>query len=325
MGVIIEKPGLLTTVQDLGRSGYQRDGIMVSGAMDTLSMRLANILVGNDDGEAVLEVTLIGPTLVFTIDTFIAITGAHISPMINQIPIQMHRPIFVKSGDKLTFGTIQSGCRSYVAFKGGIHVPKLLGSRSTHLTAKFGGLNGGPLTRNAILTIKSFDYRNVPIHKWRLSSYYQQIVFNQDPIRFIKGRQYHLFKEESKRNFTTSTYILSKDANRIGYRFNGPELLLTNQQEMLTEGVTFGSVQVPANGKPIILMADRQPTGGYPKIAQIIACDLPRLAQLKPGDSVSFSEISMKQAQALAYEREKELKALRKIILNIWKECINKC
>jgi antagonist of KipI len=319
MGVIIQKPGLLSTIQDLGRKGYQRDGIMVSGAMDLLSMRLANILIGNDESEAVLEVTLIGPSLHFTIDSIISITGGKLSPLLNQIPVSMNKAIFVKKGDKLEFGPLQNGFRSYIAFKGGIKVEKVLESKSTHLSAGFGGLKGRALIKGDILPVVNFNKQLISKINWQLSPIFNRLLFSSEPIRFIKGHQFELFDEESVKSFSSSLFTLTKEANRIGYRFQGPVLRLTKQQEILTEGVTFGSVQVPSNGQPIILMADRQTTGGYPKIAQIISVDLPRLAQLKPGDSISFTEVSLKEAQQLSLDRENEIRAIRKIILEKWK------
>ncbi|WP_442594059.1 biotin-dependent carboxyltransferase family protein [Neobacillus sp. D3-1R] len=320
MGVIVKKPGLLTTVQDLGRTGYQRDGIMVSGVMDTLSMKLANILIGNKETEAVLEITLIGPTLIFSVNTLISICGGNFSPTINGIPVAMYKPLIVQKGDTLEFGTVQQGSRCYIAFKGGIPVQKVLGSKSTCIPAKFGGFNGRPLLKNDLLPIKDFSISPNRKLNWRISSNFSQLLFKEEPIRFIKGRQHALFTEESIKTFKTKSFILTKDSNRMGFRLQGPDLTLRKQQEMITEGVAFGSVQVPANGQPIILMADRQTTGGYPKIAQVIQADLPRLAQLNIGDSISFSEVTLVEAQQLALQQHYEIQVLKKIILAKWKE-----
>ncbi|MHC0035653.1 5-oxoprolinase subunit C family protein [Pseudoneobacillus sp. C159] len=316
MGALIEKPGLLTTVQDLGRFGYQRDGIIVSGPMDSLSMRLANILVGNSEKDAVLEITLIGPTILFLVDTIIAICGGDLSPTINNNFCNLNKPLIVKKGDCLAFGPNKKGSRCYIAFKGGINVNKVLGSRSTCLPARFGGFNGRPLEKGDRLPIKQTIQEITS--NWRLSPRFKNILFNRDPIRFIKGRHYHLFTNESLHKFQASAFTVTKDANRIGYRLLGPELNLLKPQELLTEGVTFGSVQVPANGQPIILMADHQTTGGYPKIAQICSVDLPRLAQLKPGDDIYFTEISFQKAQLLVIEREKELSLIKRMVTEKW-------
>ncbi|HLO11841.1 MAG TPA: biotin-dependent carboxyltransferase family protein [Pseudoneobacillus sp.] len=319
MGVMVYKPGLLSTVQDLGRYGYQQDGIIVSGAMDSFSMRLANLLVGNEDNDAVLEVTLIGPSLHFLVDSVIAICGGNLSPTINQIPISLNKPILVKKGDQVEFGPVKYGCRCYIAFKGGIHVKKVLGSNSTCLPAGFGGFNGRPLTKGDVLPIKTIHFKFPLKLNWQVSTHFNSFLFSDKPIRYLKGRQYDLFTEESRYQFKTSPFILTKDSNRMGFRIEGTNLKLTNQQEMLTEGVTFGSVQIPASGQPIILMADRQTTGGYPKIAQVISTDLPRLAQLKPGDHIYFTEISLLEAQQLAYKAENELRILRKMMMQKWK------
>lgn len=319
MGVIVQKPGLLTTIQDLGRYGYQRHGIMVSGVMDTFSMKLANILVGNDEKEAVLEITLMGPTLHFLVDSIISISGANLSPTINGAPVSMYQPLIVKQGDTLEFGAVQYGSRSYIAFKGGIQVNKVLGSKSTCLSAKFGGFDGRALLKEDILPISNFSVISEKKLNWRLSPYFKQLLFSTDSIRFIKGRQYHLFTGDSQKILQSASYSLTKDSNRMGYRFEGPELRLSIQQEIVTEGVAFGSVQVPANGQPIILMADRQTTGGYPKIAQIISVDLPRLAQLKTADSITFSEVTIQEAQQLALQQQNEIRVLIKIIKDKWK------
>jgi antagonist of KipI len=320
MGVTVLKSGLLTTVQDLGRYGYQRSGIIVSGAMDSLSLRLANLLVGNEFFEACLEVTLIGPTLRFEKDCIIAICGGNFSPSINKEEISLNKPILVRKGDHLEFGQPRYGSRCYIAFKGGLQIEPVLSSRSTDLPAKFGGLNGRALQKGDELPLLNFPYKkNINTFNWKLSSYFYSKLFNNNPVRFIKGRQYHLFNNDSINQFHSASFYLTKDTNRMGYRMDGPSLYLINQEEFLTEGVAFGTVQVPANGKPIILMADRQTTGGYPKIAQVISTDLPRLAQLRPGDSIRFVEVSILEAQQLALYRENELKALQKIISEKWK------
>jgi antagonist of KipI len=319
MGVTVLKAGLLTTVQDLGRYGYQRAGIIVSGAMDSLSLRLANLIVGNEFLAAGLEITLIGPSLRFEVDSIIAICGGNFTPTINKEEISLNKPIYVKKGDHLEFGQPKYGTRCYISFKGGIQIEQVLGSRSTCLPAKFGGLNGRALQTGDKLPLVDLSFNNSVKINWKLSFYYNSLLFNTEPIRVLKGRQYHLFDDESMKLFHTASFSLTKDMNRMGYRMDGPALRLINQQELLTEGVAFGTVQVPPNGQPIILMADRQTTGGYPKIAQVISADLPRLAQLKPGDSINFVEVSIFEAQKLALNRENELKALRKIIFEKWK------
>lgn len=319
MGVSVLKPGLLTTVQDLGRCGYQRAGLIVSGAMDSMSFCLANLLVGNEFHCAGLEVTLIGPSLRFKVDSIIAICGGNFYPTINKKAISLNKPIFVRKGDYLEFGQPEYGSRCYIAFRGGIQVETVLGSKSTCLPANFGGHYGRALQKGDELQLIDFPNKNSNKPSWKLSDYFDSLLFNKEPIRFMKGRQYHLFDDESINLFHTASFCVTKDTNRMGYRLEGPSLHLQKQQELLTEGVAFGTVQVPANGQPIILMADRQTTGGYPKIAQVISADLPRLAQLKTGDSINFVEVSILEAQQLALNRENELQALRKIIFEKWK------
>ncbi|WP_108669154.1 biotin-dependent carboxyltransferase family protein [Peribacillus acanthi] len=320
MGVKVNKPGLLTTVQDMGRYGYQRDGIIVSGSMDLLSHRLANLLVGNDENEAALEVTQIGPSLQFLTNSLIAISGGDLSPTLNNHSISLNKPFFVEKGDILAFGKALIGCRCYIAFKGGILVEKILGSKSTCLPARFGGFDGRPLLKGDVLPIVDVKFKEAPKINWLLSPNYSNNLFENQPIRFIRGRQYDYFDKGSIALLQSSSFTVTKDSNRMGFRLQGPQLHLLKKQELVTEGVTFGTVQIPSNGQPIILMADRQTTGGYPKIAQIITTDLPRLAQRKPGDFITFKEISLDHAHQLALQQENEIRSLKKIILAKWKE-----
>jgi antagonist of KipI len=317
MGVRVNKPGLLTTVQDLGRFGHQKSGIIVSGAMDTLSIRLANLLVGNKGSDAALEVSLFGPTLTFEVDSVISICGANLSPTLNGVSISLNKPISTRRGDILEFGQPLLGGRCYIAFKGGIGVEPVLASRCTCLPAGFGGFKGRALQKGDFLPITQAKTKNKL--NWKLSSYFDSLLFSREPIRILKGIHYDLFDPKSKHVLTSETFTMTKDANRMGFRLEGQPLHLMNQQELLTEGVTFGTVQVPANGHPIILMADRQTTGGYPKIAQIASVDLPRVAQLQMGESISFVMISVDEAQKLLMERENALQALQKVISAKWK------
>lgn len=310
----ILKQGLLTTIQDLGRFGFQKYGVIASGAMDHLSHRLANILVGNSESEATIEMTIIGPTIQFEKDCVIAICGADFNPLLNGNLIAMWKPLMVSKGSILEIGTVNRGCRGYLAVSGGFAIETILNSKSTYLRGKMGGFNGRPLQENDQITFgqagKSIKVNN----NWRPTT---KLVPNLSPtklIRVIKGRQHERFNEESKHAFFTTPYEVTINSDRMGFRLTGSKLSLKQPEEMISEGVSFGTIQVPIEGNPIILMADCQTTGGYPKIAQVVTVDLPHLAQAKPGDTIRFTEISHEEAQRLYLRRESIIKIMKKAI-----------
>ncbi|WP_071393974.1 5-oxoprolinase subunit C family protein [Bacillus tuaregi] len=322
----IIKPGLLTTIQDLGRFGYQKYGIITSGAMDSLSHRLANILVGNEESTATIEITLLGPIIQFKEDTLIAICGGNLSPSISNQPVRMWRPVFVKKGAVLKFGQPHSGCRAYLAIAGGFSIPTIMDSSSTYLRANLGGFQGRPLREGDLLhTVKKPDptYKllakwhnkenQAPFieAKWSISSQLIPKIEHFPVIRFITGRQTVLFTKESQEILSTGSFQITPQSDRMGYRLNGPPLELDKSVEILSEAVTFGTIQVPADGNPIILMADRQTTGGYPKIGEIASVDLSLLAQAKPLDTIHFKNISLEEAQLLLLEQESKIKQLK--------------
>jgi antagonist of KipI len=312
MSITVLKPGLLTTIQDLGRTQFQAKGIGTSGALDLYSHRLANWLVGNEEHAATLEITLLGPTLLFQCSSVISICGANLSPTINGILIENGKPLQISTGDILSFSTIRSGSRAYLAVSGGIHSPIVLGSRSTDIRSQIGGYYGRSLQAKDHLRIYSSNLLH-PIH-WKLSPEVHNHVTKKRKVRFTKGKQYDLFTNNSHQDFITSDFHLTKDSNRMGIRLAGPPLKIRDKQELITEGVTHGSVQVPPNGQPIVLLSDRQTTGGYPKIAQIASVDLPYLAQKKPGDIVNFEEITLQESQKL-YVRMNDFMRVQKAII----------
>lgn len=322
MSIQIIQPGLFASVQDLGRYGAQKYGISVSGAMDTLALRIANILVGNPENEATIEVTMYGAKFSFKNDHLIAITGGFLHPVIDGNSAPMWRPILVRKGETLSFQALQSGCRAYIAFAGGLNIPKVMGSKSTYQKAKIGGYQGRALQKGDVITCgeisntmaKTFmNYlkkTNRPF-EWSVQYYHFYQFKKSQLIRVLKGSEYDRFTEKSKRTFVNETFTLTPKSDRLGQHFEGKKLQLKEQFELLSEGVTYGTIQVPASGKPIILMADRQTTGGYPKIAQVITVDLPKLAQLQPGNTVQFQFVSMSEAQQLLFEREKDIEKLK--------------
>lgn len=322
MRVQVIRPGLLTTVQDVGRYGFQKHGVLVSGAMDTFAMRIVNLLVGNAEGAATLEITLRGPTLRFEEPALIAIGGAYLSPKIDGQPVPEWRPVWVRAGSQLTFGAPVAGCRTYLAIAGGIAVPEVLGSRSTFLRGGIGGYAGRALAAGDLLTSGTpsiaAERRMAQLEPlaghdpfaatdWVVSSMLLP-DYRKDPVlRVMRGTQFDAFDEQSQRQFLSGAFQVTPQSDRMGYRLQGSSLRLSKPLEMISEGVTAGTIQVPSEGNPIVLLADRQTTGGYPKIGQIATVDLPLIAQVKPGETVTFAEISLSEAQRLYVQREREL------------------
>jgi len=329
MCIEILNSGLLTTIQDLGRYGFRKYGVIVSGSMDTFSHRLSNLLVGNVEGEATLEVTLMGPKILIKQDALISICGGDLSPKINNNEVPMWRPIYVKAGSVLSFGEYIWGARCYVAFSGSFNIIKTMESKSTYLRAEIGGFCGRALKKGDILDLNKPTFKgekiidklgetigedSIACSKWFVGDDFLPDYRNSPVIRIIKGGQFEYFNEESKRNFFNSKFDITNQSDRMGYRLSGPNLKLENPLEMISEAVALGSIQVPPDGNPIMLLADRQTTGGYPKIADAITVDIPVLAQLKPGDAISFREVSLDEAQKLYIIREKNIAYLKKAI-----------
>ncbi|MFQ3544000.1 biotin-dependent carboxyltransferase family protein [Halobacillus rhizosphaerae] len=321
----VKKAGLLTTVQDLGRYGFQKHGVITSGVMDPEAHRIANLLVGNSMQMPTLEVTLMGPVLEFHQDALISICGGHLSPMINGEPVGNWRPIFIKKGSELRFGSMQEGCRAYLAIAGGYDVPLVMNSSSTYLRAGIGGYQGRSLEKGDQLNIQAPSAESLELlselkeyagaNSFQAMDWYaaSELVPSHSPdekIRVVMGREYDSFTEDSKQAFIHSSFKVDTQSDRMGYRLKGASLELKHQEEMISEAVAFGTIQVPAEGNPIILLADRQTTGGYPRIAQVASVDLSKVAQLKPGEEAAFELITHEEAQKLFIEREHMIQQL---------------
>ncbi len=326
MSLIIQRAGLFTTVQDLGRLGLQRYGIVVSGAMDTMALRIGNLLVGNDESAAALEMTLKGPTIWFNEDTIIAITGAELSPTIDNLRVPSMRPVFVKRGSVLQFGSCKKGCRGYLTVAGGIDVPLVMGCRSTYVRGGIGGHHGRTLIEgDELFTGRKNDEAARRIDRlanragekqfaatsWAVNFDIQEQYKNPPTIRVLKGTHFDAFTEKSQLDFFHKSYQISPQSDRMGYRLEGPTMKLTNPLELISEAVVRGTVQVPPEGQPIILLSDRQTTGGYPRIAQIATVDIPLFAQLKPGDKVKFKLITIEKAQQMYLDNEQRIQDLK--------------
>ncbi|GIN84252.1 KipI antagonist [Heyndrickxia sporothermodurans] len=325
MCVEVLQSGLYTTIQDLGRHGYQQQGVSVSGPMDKIALRLANLLVGNKETEAVMETTLNGPKLLFHETKLIAISGGDFSPTINGEPVPTGRPVLIRKGSILNMGSARKGCRAYIALAGGIDVPKVLASRSTYVRAKIGGYKGRPLKKgDSILTLQP-TLLNSLLEKQLLNQLETQRflstewligenvipLYKNKIIRVIRGQQFEKFTGLSKNLFFQQSFIISSQSDRMGYRLSGEPLELSLPLEMISEGVSMGTIQVPPDGQPIILMADRQTTGGYPKIGYIASVDLPLLAQCKPGEKIRFQEITLREAQLELKKKEKMIQTVK--------------
>jgi antagonist of KipI len=309
MGFTIEKSGLMTTVQDFGRLGYRKIGMPVSGPMDPFAFRLANLLLQNDENCPGLEITLQGPVLHFTADTEIAICGADLTPSINDQIVMNNKPLPVQKGDVLRFGMAGSGMRAYIAFKNGINIPKQLGSTSTNTRAGIGGVEGRALKAGDQLDLfpSHYQYRK---SNWGLSPSLFTYM-EQREVRVLRSTQWESFKKSAQEDFLSGMFTILPESDRMGYRLKGPNLELSELNELLTEGIAMGTIQVPSNGQPIILMADSQPTGGYPKIANVITADLPVIAQLKPNQKISFREVSLEEAHLALKDAESFLKMIK--------------
>ena len=300
MSVKVIIPGALTTVQDAGRYGYQSSGIQTSGVMDHKAYEEANALVGNTGGEAVLEATLFGGMMEVTADTVAAVAGADMEPKVNNVPCGMNRPVLLRAGDTLSLDMAKSGCRSYIAFAGGVDVPVVLGSRSTNMKCRMGGYKGRPLqTGDAFETGLWGEEAAERYEEVRDRSFPAEAYTSPIEVRVIEGPQAEYFTEKGKETFYSARYTISDQSDRMGYRLEGEAIESVDGTDIISDGIAFGAVQVPASGRPIVLLADRQTTGGYAKIATVCSFDIPRLVQGKPGDTVYFRRISLEEAQRI--------------------------
>lgn len=321
MGIRILKGGMLTTVQDLGRTGYQSQGFSVAGVMDVRSFKIANLLLDNPENEAVLEFTLIGPTLEFTSATIIAITGGDFQPTINGEPAPMYKAIYMNKGDILKFGSARTGSRGYIAFSSYLDIPVEMGSRCTNLKSRLGGFKGRKLQAGDYITFR-IKRRYLPFF---LSRELKGDDFDQDEtvLRVVMGPQDDLFSKQGIETFLNSEYTVTSDFDRMGCRLEGPFIAPKETSDIISDGIALGSIQVPSHGKPIILLSDRQTTGGYAKIATVASVDIYKLVQRKTDHKVRFKAITVQEAQKLYLEEVKELDEMRKIIHQPCKEVLD--
>ncbi len=311
MSLRVIRPGLLTTVQDLGRWGKQCYGVVVGGAMDAFALRMANLLVGNDEGAAAVEMTLLGPTVHFEQDTLIALCGGEFHAKLDDITMPTWRPVFIKNGTSLNFGSAVSGARGYLAVAGGIDVPLVLGSRSTYLHGRFGGYEGRALQEGDLLSIAKPTLAVSPFSfHWRIGSL--NPAYGDCPtLRVLLGSEFDWLTVGSQDQLFSAEFEITPQSDRMGYRLSGPRLELASPRELISQAVCPGTIQVPADGQPILLMADCATTGGYPKAACVASVDLPLAAQLRPGAKLRFTAISLAEAQSLLRQREADIARLK--------------
>ena len=328
MSLRVIQPGMFTTVQDLGRPGLQRDGVPVSGAMDTFALRAANLLTGNAAGDAGLEMTLTGATLEFNGGALIALCGAPVDAWAADVQVPLWHPVWIPRGATLTCGPVLTGCRTYLGIAGGVVEPVILGGRSTFTRGGFGGHAGRHLMAGDELPVGTLSPLSVRIAAavagdghlpraahWGIGPSMRPGYSREPVIRLLQGAHSASLTAVSRDRLFREPFRVSTQSDRMGYRLEGVTLELTAPLDLLSEAVVFGTMQLPPSGEPIVLMADRQTTGGYPRIGEVVSVDLPLMAQLKPGDQVGFRPVSLVDAQRLYLERERELaQAAREIL-----------
>ncbi len=305
--ITVLRPGLFTTIQDDGRWGHQASGVPVSGPMDRLSHRVANALVGNEQTAALLEATLVGPEIRIESHAVLAVAGADLGARLDAEDVPLHRPVRCKAGAVLRFGQRRAGARAYIAFSGGITVPTILGSRATHTHCGLGGVDGRPIAAGDHLSLGE----ERPVSPWRVISVPPRTVTGGARIRVLPGPQLDDFPAAALDTLQRTRFTVTSQSDRMGYRLAGGTIPRVDGREMISDVTFAGALQVPPSGDPILLMSDRQTTGGYPQIATVITADLPIAGQLAPGDWIEFEVCSRHQAMSALIAQEGSILALQ--------------
>jgi antagonist of KipI len=314
------RAGFLTSVQDLGRPGFRQFGVSLGGALDAHALRVANLLAGNDESAAGLEITFGGLRLRFSDDRIVAWGGGEFKARVGSTPLDAGHPALVRAGEEFSIEPPALGCRAWLAISGGIDVPLVLGSRAGDLRAGFGGIDGRPLRDSEQVPLGENTprvkglidkLRSEQIGRWKPPHDWSNTAQRAPTLRYIRGADSDRFVNAARQSFSSESFFVSPDSDRMGIRLDGPQLERTEDVDLLSEAVAPGTVQVPPNGRPILLLNDCQTIGGYPKIAHVITVDLPITTQLCPGDRVRFTEISIRDAHALFLERERNLEQFR--------------
>jgi antagonist of KipI len=309
----VRAPGLLTTVQDLGREGFGPMGVSPSGAADAVALRIGNRLVGNTEGAAGLEMTLLGGTFVFPEHAEIALAGADFGATLDNEGVQLWSSVEVRAGQTLRMGSTLAGARCYLCMRGGIDVRLFLGSASTHLLSGLGGFEGRALRKGDVLRIGTAGGGFRTFRKRKVAVRALEKLAPRKVLRVTIGPQGDWFSESAQELLYKTTYRVTEESNRMGLRLEGAPIPPSGK-EMISEGVSLGAVQIPASGLPIILFVEQQTTGGYPKIANVISADLSNLGQLRPRDEIRFERVDIETARTLLMEQEKLL-ASKELIL----------
>ncbi|MBE0650250.1 MAG: biotin-dependent carboxyltransferase [Bacteroidales bacterium] len=305
-GIKFIKEGFLTTIQDLGRYGFQKFGMPVSGAMDSYSLKTANWLVGNPRESACFEITFQGPEIEFHCETVIGLSGAPMQASLNGNTLQSDTSYRVFRGDILRTGIVQQGVRSYLAIAGEIEIPEVMGSKSTYLRGRLGGFHGRKIEAGDEIAIKPSGFSDVR----QLPYEFRQFFSTSQTLRIIPGTEVSYFELSGITSFLTSEYTVSPQNDRMGYRLSGQAITHKSGADIISSGITNGSIQVPGHGQPIIMLADHQTVGGYTQIANIVSVDIPLVGQLKTGDKIHFRETSLQEAHDLIEKQEQLFKNL---------------
>lgn len=293
MGITVLRPGAMSTIQDLGRTGYQHIGVPVSGAMDAFALKVGNLLVGNELGAAGLEMTLIGPVLQVDRAMTICVTGAQMDVSANGMKLPGWAPVAIEAGTTLRFGSAKAGCRAYLAIAGGILSAAVMGSRSTLAKCDIGGR---PL---AVGDVIACGAKPSAAAECRISPYALESIYGEQALRIIPSRDFASFDADARAALVSNTFTVSGNSDRMGYRIGGHAIAQPAQHARRSEGVAYGTVQVTPDGGMIVLMADRQTTGGYPTLGTIASCDHARLAQMRPGSILQFALCTAPEAAAI--------------------------
>ena len=319
MSLSVIKPGLLDTMQDIGRNGFAKWGINPGGAMDVYAAKVANMLVGNCTNEAVLEIHFPGPQLLFEQNALIAITGADFSCTLNDELLKSWQPVVVRKNTVLHFPKHQKGARCYIAVHGGFCLKKWLNSYSTNLKAAVGGWFGRQLKKGDELSFKENtiyfagllnEENNKKQFPWHADT--KKVYQHLNEIFFIPGNEWNELTDSSQNIFLQNNFTIHPSSDRMGYQLSGEPIAMKNNFELISTGVSFGTVQLLPNGQMILLMADHQTTGGYPRIGHVISAHLPKLAQLRQSDCIYFKPTDIQTAEKLLFEQQRELQILQR-------------
>ena len=315
MSLKILKAGMLDSIQDMGRFGYQQFGINPTGCMDRYAAAIANCLVCNDLNEAVIEIHFPGPAILFEQKTIIAITGADFNATINGNNVPIYHPLIINKNETLQFQSPKNKSRCYLAINGGIKLDRWLNSYSTNLKAEAGGFNGRKLIKDDVIElnnmIESFDLKEEPfkILPWQANENFEPT--SSEEFLVIEGSEWRWIDKQSQEKFLKNPFYISHNSDRMGYRLASEPLNLIEKMELVSSGVSFGTIQLLPDGQLIVLMADHQTTGGYPRLGNIISTHLPKLAQMKAGDNINFKFTDHQTAEAVLIKQQQHLQQLQ--------------